>query len=74
MYMQGATNPLARLPGASKNHGRASECQSHLPGRASCYSARLGNHNFKHMGEKVICIFDCQKPETKLYLNQLKLP
>ena len=42
---QGATNPLARLPGASKNHGRASKCKMHLPVRASGYlhAMRYGN-------------------------------
>ena len=56
--------------------GQANVKLTSLPNRASGYPARLGNHEFKHiiMGEKVICLFDCQKPETKLSLNQLLKP
>ena len=52
--VQGATNPLARLPGASENDVRASISQSHLPDRASgCYEEILKNDSkFQYLLDK----------------------
>ena len=63
-------------PGQVKITGGQANVKLTCKNWASGYPARLGNHEFKHiiMGEKVICLFDCQKPETKLSLNQLLKP